>query len=289
MAGTALSGVEGVGVHPKALLDRFGYRPKKRFGQNFLTDAGAAGRIAQIVAEGSQESEPFRVLEIGPGTGALTQALLDVHADVTALDVDPDMVRILRSREELARAQIVQADALAFDYAHFAGGKPWRVTGNLPYNIATPLIMRFIEMRSGPQMLVVMVQKEVADRFAAKPGTPAYGSLSVAVQYAMNVEKTLTLKPGAFYPRPKIDSTVVRLTRRREPAVHVGDERRFLQVVRAAFAYRRKTLANSLALALGVQRAAVAQALQQLGLDTEIRGEQLGLADFARLADRLPA
>ncbi|HET9097663.1 MAG TPA: 16S rRNA (adenine(1518)-N(6)/adenine(1519)-N(6))-dimethyltransferase RsmA [Candidatus Baltobacteraceae bacterium] len=276
-------------MHPKALLDRFGYRPKKRFGQNFLMDAGAASRIAQIVTEGSPESEPFRVIEIGPGTGALTEALLLAHADVTALDVDPDMIRILRSREELAGAHIIEADALSFDYTEFAGGKPWRVTGNLPYNIATPLIMRFIEMQNGPQMLVVMVQKEVADRFAAKPASAAYGSLSVAVQYAMNVEKTLTLKPGAFYPRPKIDSTVVRLTRRTQPAVGVGDEHRFLQVVRAAFAYRRKTLANSLSLALGVQRAAVAQALQQLGLDTEIRGEQLGLADFARLADRLPA
>lgn len=276
-------------MHPKALLDRFGYRPKKRLGQNFLMDAGVASRIAQLVVEGSQESEPFRVLEIGPGTGALTQALLDLHPDVSAIDVDPDMVRILRSREELAHAQIIEADALAFDYSGFAGGKPWRVTGNLPYNIATPLTMQFIEMRNGPQVLVVMVQKEVADRFAAKPGTPAYGSLSVAVQYAMNVEKALTLKPGAFYPRPKIDSTVVRLTRRSAPAAVVADEHRFLQVVRAAFAYRRKTLANSLALALGIPRAGVTQALQQIGLDTEIRGEQLGLTDFARLADHLPA
>ncbi len=274
-------------MHPKALLDRFGYRPKKRLGQNFLMDKGAAARIAHLVVEGSPDCEPFRVLEIGPGTGALTRALLDVHPDVSALDVDPDMVRILRSRDDLQQAQIIEADALTFDYSHFAGGKPWRVTGNLPYNVATPLIMQFIEMRNGPQTLVVMVQKEVADRFAAGPGTPAYGSLSVAVQYAMSVEKAFTLKPGAFYPRPKIDSTVVRLTRRPNPAVEVADERRFLQVVRAAFAYRRKTLANSLSLALGVPRAAVAQALEQIGLDTEIRGEQLALADFARLADRL--
>jgi 16S rRNA (adenine1518-N6/adenine1519-N6)-dimethyltransferase len=274
-------------MHPKALLEQFGYRPKKRFGQNFLMDAGVASRIAQQIVEGSPDGEPFRVLEIGPGTGALTEALLHLHGDVTAIDVDPDMVRILQSRTELSRARIVQADALTFDYRDFASGGAWRVTGNLPYNIATPLIMQFIEMDNGPQVLVVMVQKEVADRLAARPGTPAYGSLSVAVQYAMNVEKTLTLKPGAFYPRPKIDSTVVRLTRRAAAAVEVADVHRFLQVVRAAFAYRRKTLANSLALALGVQRAAVAQALQQTGLDTEIRGEQLSLADFARLADRL--
>lgn len=276
-------------MHPKALLQQFGYRPKKRFGQNFLMDANVASRIAQLVVEGSPDGEPFRVLEIGPGTGALTDALLHAHRDVTAIDVDPDMVRILQSRPELSQASIVRADALTFDYSEFACGNAWRVTGNLPYNIATPLIMRFIEMDNGPQVLVAMVQKEVADRLAAKPGTAPYGSLSVAVQYAMNVEKTLTLKPGAFYPRPKIDSTVVRLTRRAAAAVEVTDEHRFLQVVRAAFAYRRKTLANSLALALGVQRAAVAQALQHIGLDTEIRGEQLGLDDFARLADRLSA
>lgn len=275
--------------HPKALLDQFGYRPKKRLGQNFLMDAGAAARIAQLVVDGSPEGESIRVLEIGPGTGALTQALVNVNGDVSALEIDADMVRVLRSREELRSANILQADALTFDYAAFAGDRNWRVTGNLPYNIATPLVMQFIEMRNGPQRLVVMVQKEVAQRFAAEPSTPAYGSLSVAVQYAMYVEKAFTLKPGAFYPRPKIDSTVVRLTRRAAPAVAVRDEHRFLQVVRAAFAYRRKTLANSLSLAIGVPRAAVTLALQQIGLDTEIRGEQLGLTDFARLADHLPA
>ena len=248
-------------------------------------DAGVAARIAELTARDT----PARVLEIGPGTGQLTQALLALHADVTAIDVDADMVRILQSRPELKDAQIVHANALTFDYARFANGKAWRMTGNLPYNVATPLIMQFVEMRNGPQLLVVMVQKEVADRFLARPGTAAYGSLSVAVQYAMHVEKAFTLRPGAFYPRPKIDSTVVLLARRASPAVGVTDEHRFLQVVRAAFAYRRKTLANSLSLALGVERRSVAQALEHIGLDTEIRGEQLDIADFARLSDRLPA
>ncbi len=273
-------------MHPKAFLDQFGYRPKKKLGQNFLIDAGAASRIAHLL---DPQQKPLRVVEIGPGTGALTQALLDMDADVTAIDVDPDMVRILRSRTELQRARIVHADALEFDYEEFAQGKAWHMAGNLPYNIATPLIMRLIEMRNGPEMLVVMVQREVADRFSARPSTPAYGSLSVAVQYAMQVEKTFTLGPGAFYPRPKIDSTVVRLRRRREPAVQVRDERWFLQVVRAGFAYRRKTLANSLALSLGVRREAVTQALHHIGLNTEIRGEQLAIADFGRLADHLSA
>jgi 16S rRNA (adenine1518-N6/adenine1519-N6)-dimethyltransferase len=271
--------------HPKQLLERFGYRPKKRLGQNFLMDAGAAARIARLTAEGISPSA--RILEIGPGTGQLTKALLDVHPDVTAIDIDPDMVRILRSQPDLERAQIIEADALAFDYETFAHGGAWHMTGNLPYNIATPLIMRLIEMTNGPQTLVVMIQKEVAERIAAKPGTRAYGSLSVAIQYAMRVERAFTLGPGAFYPRPKIDSSVVRLTRLERRAAEVADEHWFLQVVRAAFAYRRKTLANSLSLALGTPRAQVAGALQQLGIDTEIRGEQLALADFARLADRL--
>lgn len=272
-------------MNPRALLEQFGYRPKKRLGQNFLMDAGVAARIADLtVGDGAE-----RILEIGPGTGQLTQALLALHADVTVIEVDPDMVRILQSRPELSAAQIVQADARTFDYTNFAGARKWRMTGNLPYNVATPLIMQLIEMHNGPELLVVMVQKEVADRFLARPATPAYGSLSVAVQYAMNAEKVFTLKPGAFYPRPKIDSTVVRLARRSRPAVQVADEHRFLQVVRAAFAYRRKTLANSLSLALGVQRRSVAQALEHIGLDTELRGEQLAIADFARLSDHLPA
>jgi 16S rRNA (adenine1518-N6/adenine1519-N6)-dimethyltransferase len=248
-------------------------------------DSGAAARIARLVCP--EESTGWKILEIGPGTGSLTQALLELHADVTAIDVDPDMVRILRSRAELSGAHIVQADALAFDYEDFANGATWRMTGNLPYNIATPLIMRLVEMRNGPQMLVVMVQKEVADRFAAQPGTRAYSSLSVATQYAMTVRRAFTLGPGAFYPRPKIDSTVMCLVRRDSPAVAVADEHWFLQVVRAAFAYRRKTLANSLCLAIGLQRASVAKVLQEIGLDTEIRGEQLTLEQFARLSDQL--
>lgn len=181
----------------------------------------------------------------------------------------------------------MEADALDFDYAGFANGGHWRVAGNLPYNIATPLMMRFIEMQHGPEMLVIMIQKDVAARLMAQPSTPAYGSLSIAVQYAMQIERAFVLGPSAFYPKPKVDSTVVRLTRRSEPAVGVNDPVLFLQVARAAFAYRRKTLANSLCLALGFERAVVASALRAVGLDTEVRGEQLSLSDFAKLSDRL--
>ena len=227
------------------------------------------------------------VLEVGPGTGTLTHALVAAGCDVTAIDVDERMIQILEARGDLDDARIVHADALAFDYDGFARGRHWTMTGNLPYNIATPLVMRLVEMRNGPQALVVMVQKEVAQRFTAAPGSKSYGSLSVATQYAMRVGREFTLGPGAFYPKPKIDSAVIRLERRERPAADVADEAWFLQVVRAAFAYRRKTLANSLSLAMGLKRADVTNALNELRLDPEIRGEQLDLSAFAHLADRL--
>ncbi|MBC5815147.1 MAG: ribosomal RNA small subunit methyltransferase A [Candidatus Eremiobacteraeota bacterium] len=262
-------------------------RPRKSLGQNFLVDSGAAMRIAKAAVEGSSQDEPFRVLEIGPGTGALTQALLEIHDDVTAIDVDTKMIEILQSRCELQSAQIVHADALTFDYAGFAGTKRWRATGNLPYNIATPLMMQLIEMQNGPEQLVFMIQKDVAARLIARPSTPAYGSLSLAVQFGMRVERLFNLGPSVFYPRPKVDSTVVRLTRHAQPPVEVRDVHLLMQVVRGAFAYRRKTLANSLQLALGIPRARVAEALQRIDSSPEIRGEQLSLEQFAALSDSL--
>ncbi|MBV9270289.1 MAG: ribosomal RNA small subunit methyltransferase A, partial [Candidatus Eremiobacteraeota bacterium] len=261
--------------------------------QNFLMDMGAAKRIARLALEGSVPSngaEPSplpRVIEIGAGTGQLTEALLELGADVTAIELDPEMVRVLQARPELANAHVIQHDALTFDYESYGGVSPWNATGNLPYNVATPLMIKLIEMPRGPQTIVVMIQKDVADRLVAKPSTPAYGSLSIAVQYAMEVERAFTLGPNVFYPRPKVDSTVVRMTRRAEPAVRVRSERRFMQVVRAGFAYRRKTLANSLSLALELSRTEVAAALERVGLDTEIRGEQLAIGDFAKLSDAL--
>jgi 16S rRNA (adenine1518-N6/adenine1519-N6)-dimethyltransferase len=142
-------------------------------------------------------------------------------------------------------------------------------------------------MASGPDSLTVMVQKDVAARLAAAAGTPEYGSLSVAVQYAMDVERLFTVEPGSFFPQPKVRSSVVRLVRRARPAVSVRDLALFWKVVRGAFAYRRKTLVNSLALALGMDRAGIARALAVCNLSAELRGERLDLGDFARLADAL--
>lgn len=272
-------------VSTRKLLARAGIRPKKRYGQNFLVNASAAHQIARLSLRDAVPQT--RSLEIGAGTGALTLALLNAGAELTALEIDPDLVDLLRSRAELASARIVEADALTFDYRAWSAGTPWLVAGNLPYNIATPLILRLIEMEDGPDSMTVMVQKDVADRLIAAPASPAYGSLSVAVQYAMCAERAFTLAPGSFFPAPKVESSVVRLTRRTEPAVRVRDEALFWKVVRGAFAYRRKTLVNSLALALELERTTIARALALSNLSPELRGERLDLGDFARLADAL--
>lgn len=271
--------------HPRALLDAWGLRPKKKFGQNFLMDGGAAHKIARLSLEGAGEHP--RIVEIGAGTGALTLALLEEGADVTALEIDPPLIAILNQREDLRAARIVQADALEFDFASYGALGEWRVAANLPYNVATPLMVNLIEMEHGPQSLTVMIQKDVADRLAAKPGTPAYGSLSIAVQYAMTVERAFTLGPRVFYPPPKVDSTVVRLVRRPAPLVSPTDVELFRKVVRGAFAYRRKTLANSLVLALEFDRTRVNDAIVASSLPPESRGEQLDIHAFCRLADNL--
>ncbi len=248
-------------------------------------DAGASRRIAQLAYEDAPAG--IRLIEIGAGTGALTLALLEAGANVTALEIDPQLVSILGNRADLARATVVLADAMTYDYAAYARGGAWRVAGNLPYNVATPLLLQLVEMDQGPETIVAMIQKDVANRIGARPGTAAYGSLSVAVQYAMTVQRAFTLGPRAFYPPPKVDSTVIRLVRHAEPAVRPRDLELFQKVVRGAFAYRRKTLANSLALALHIERDVIAKAIAASDLPAESRGEQLDLEAFCRLADNL--
>ena len=248
-------------------------------------DGGAAKRIA--VACISEELQ--RVVEIGAGTGALTHALLECGANVTALEIDSELVEILREREDLAAAKIVHADALAFDYASASGAAAWCAAGNLPYNIATPLIAMWLELAHPPSRIVAMVQRDVADRLTAAPASAAYGSLTLLVSYAMSVRRAFVLGPGVFYPRPGVDSAVVVMERRERPAVTVRDRSFLVQVVRGGFAYRRKTLANSLSLALGIDRARTQTALASLDVDTEIRAEQLDLGHFGALADALGA
>lgn len=246
-------------------------------------DGGAASRIARLAVENPGE----RTVEIGAGTGALTSALLARGADVTALDVDPDMLTILRGRPDLAAATVVAADALAFDYPAWAGDRPWVAAGNLPYNIATPLMLQLADAPRPPARIVVMIQRDVADRLTARPGTPSYGSLTVAIALRMRVERAFSVAPSQFYPRPNVNSAVVVLRPHAVAPVTVRDRAHFERVVRGAFAYRRKTVANALSLSLAVPRERITDALGALHLSPEIRGEALDLATFAALADAL--
>jgi 16S rRNA (adenine1518-N6/adenine1519-N6)-dimethyltransferase len=205
---------------------------------------------------------------------------------VRAVEIDQDMVAILRAQPALAATDIVRGDALEFDYDSAFAGR-WCACGNLPYNIATPLLGVWLELPRPPDRIVIMVQRDVADRLTAKPGTPAYGSLTILPALTMRVRRALVLGPSAFYPRPRVDSAVVTMERLAEPAVPAHNRAFLMQVVRAGFAYRRKTLANSLQLALGIARERTQRSLASLALNTETRAEQLDLGAFAALAGDL--
>jgi 16S rRNA (adenine1518-N6/adenine1519-N6)-dimethyltransferase len=197
------------------------------------------------------------------------------------------MVAVLRSRDDLAGVDIQHADALAFDYAAWAAGRDWIAAGNLPYNVGTPLLVKLASLPQPPRRIVAMIQKDVADRLTAAPGTAQYGSLTLAIGLTMRVTRAFSVPPSAFFPRPGVVSTVVVLDRLDVPPADVRDRARFEQVVRAAFAYRRKTLANSLTLALDLPREHIVAAIASLALKPDVRGEDLDLRTFAALADAL--
>jgi 16S rRNA (adenine1518-N6/adenine1519-N6)-dimethyltransferase len=225
-------------------------------------------------------------LEVGAGSGVLTEALCARGANVTAIEIDAALVRLMREREDLRGANIIEADALRFPYDEFASLGPWRLAGNLPYNVGTPLIAEIARSARPPERTVVMLQKDVVDRLVAQPSTPAYGSLTLLVGARMRVRRAFTIGRTHFYPKPNVDSSVVVLEPRQPPA-EIADFGRFDEVVKAAFAYRRKTLSNSLLRALGIPREQSAAALASLHLDPEIRAEQIDLSTFARLAQKL--
>ena len=252
------------------------HRPRKRFGQHFLHDRNVVGRIVAALALGADD----RVVEIGPGTGVLTRELLARVAHLDAVELDRDLLARLEAEFPRDGLTLHNADALKFDFCKIASGSgKLRLIGNLPYNISTPLLFHLLDQAGCIEDMLFMLQKEVVQRLAATPGGKDYGRLSVMIQYRCRVEKLFEVAPGAFTPPPKVDSAVVRLVPHATPPVAVRDEARFSQVVRAAFASRRKTLRNNMKGLLSGDN------MTALGIDPIRRAETLSLAEFAALSN----
>ena len=276
----------------KAVLERHGFTFKKSFGQNFLTDTN----ILQKIVDTAEIDDQVNVIEIGPGIGALTEFLAERAAEVMAFEIDHRLVPILADTlRDFDNVTVVNEDILKVDLAqHIQNFKnpdlPIKVVANLPYYITTPILMHLIESGIPFSEFVVMMQKEVADRISAKPNTKAYGSLSIAVQYYMTAKVAFIVPRTVFVPAPNVDSAILKMVRRPEPAVAVEDESFFFKVSKASFTHRRKTLWNNLTGYFGKTeeiKDKLTKALNQAGLSPSVRGEALGLEEFASLADAL--
>lgn len=271
--------------HPKAILRRYGLEARKSLGQNFLVP-GAAERIARAARVRTGDA----VVEIGPGLGALTEALLDAGAEVTAVDLDEKMLEILRElfagREHLT---LVHGDARTFDLGAIAAraGRKLKLVGNLPYYVSSPILRRAVDERAHLVSATFTLQKEVADRIAAPPGSKTYGALSVLIGLHADASVALKLPPGAFHPPPGVDSAVLHLVFRETPRAEVADYAFFEKVVFAAFAHRRKTILNSMKDAKLGAPEALASALARAGIEPTRRAETVTVEEFARLAAAL--
>jgi len=254
------------------------HKARKRFGQNFLHDAGVIQRIVQAVSPKPGQ----RIVEIGPGQGAITLPLLDACGTLDVVELDRDLIQPLADKAAGHGELIIhQHDVLKFDFRALAGNDRLRVVGNLPYNISTPLMFRLIEQAPVIEDMHFMLQKEVVDRMAAAPGNGDYGRLSVMIQYYCKVDPLFRVRPGAFTPAPKVDSAVVRLTPWPEPPAVLDDPDTLPVLVRAAFSQRRKTLRNTLKQLLPVEN------IEAAGADPGARPETISLTQYVALANQL--
>ena len=272
------------------VIQKHGFAFQKKFGQNFLIDAHVLDKI--IAAAGVTADD--MVLEIGPGIGTMTQYLAERARQVTAVEIDTNLIPILKETlSDYDNVTVINEDILKVDIKKLAeeynGGKPIKVVANLPYYITTPIIMGLFESGVPIDNITVMVQKEVADRMQVGPGSKDYGALSLAVQYYAKPEIVANVPPNCFIPRPNVGSAVIRLTRYEEPPVQVKDEKKMFALIRASFNQRRKTLVNGLGNAglPGITKESAAAALEQMDLSPTVRGETLTLEQFARLSDLL--
>lgn len=272
------------------VLQKHDFKFKKKFGQNFLIDPHV---LDKIVDAAQIKKEDF-VLEIGPGIGTLTQYLCENARQVLAVEIDKNLIPILQETLSIYdNVEIRQGDILKQDIQQIAEkyneGRPIKVVANLPYYITTPIIMELFESRVPLANVTVMVQKEVADRMKAEPGSKDCGALSLAVQYYAKPYIAAFVPPNCFMPRPNVGSAVIRLDCLAKTPVEVKDEKLMFRLIRASFNQRRKTLQNGIANSaeLSFSKTQVAEAIAKAGFDSNVRGEKLGLSEFARLADVL--
>lgn len=267
------------------ILHRFKLRADKKLGQNFLIDEN----IVRNIVAAAELSDKDTVLEVGPGIGTLTQGLAESGAAVVAVELDKRLLPVLDTTlEGYDNVRIVNGDILKVDIMQTVGVDEFKVCANLPYYITTPIIFALLEKRLPMERLVAMVQKEVAERMAAKPGGKDYGALSVAIQYYTEPEIAFIVPPSSFIPAPSVDSAVIVCKRREKPPVEVCDEALFFRVVKAAFSLRRKMLNNSLK-NMGIKGEQVAKWLELAGVDGKRRAETLSLEDFAALTNTFAA
>ena len=263
------------------ICKRFDIKMSKKLGQNFLIKRGIVDEI--VHAAEITVGEP--VLEVGPGIGTLTQGLAQSGADVTAIELDRRLLEVLDTTlASYDNVRIIHGDVLKLDVPTIMNHKPFKVVANLPYYITTPIIMSLLESKLPIERLVVMVQKEVALRMIAKPGTKDYGALSVAVQYYTEPDIVLDVPPKSFLPAPAVTSSVIRCVLRDKPPVDVIDEKLFFRVVKAGFAQRRKTFSNTMK-TTGLTRDRIEELLAKANIDGQRRGETFTLLEFADVAN----
>ena len=265
------------------ILKAFNLHATKKFGQNFLVDAN----IVRGIVDSAEAGPGDKILEIGPGIGTLTQGLAESGAEVIAVEIDKKLPAVLaETLKGYDNVTIVPGDILKVNIREIMGEGPFKVAANLPYYITTPILMALLEQHLPITHIVTMVQKEVAERMVAKPGSRIYGALSVAVQYYTEPHIAYDVPPRSFIPAPEVDSVVIACKVRETPAVAVKDEKVFFRVVKAAFGQRRKTISNAMKGA-GFDKEQIAAAFEKAGIDAGRRGETFSLEEFGRLADAL--
>ncbi len=280
----------GIPQNTIEILQKYNFNFQKKFGQNFLIDT----RVLERIIESAEITKEDCILEIGPGIGTMTQYLAEAAREVIAVEIDKNLIPILEDTlSDYDNVTVLNEDILKVDIKKIVEernhGKPIKVVANLPYYITTPIVMGLLESHVPLHNITIMVQKEVADRMQVGPGTKDYGALSLAVQYYALPEIVANVPPNCFMPRPNVASTVIRLTRYQEPIVDVRNEAYLFKVIRASFNQRRKTLVNGLLNAgnLGVNKENILEALEEMGLSANVRGETLNLEKFALLSNLL--